>query len=111
MEIRENDNLCIITPLCKRINEYECSRIIKEITGELRDVALDLSCVQDCTIDFLEKLQNLCIKKKVGIFNISPDLFVLFNIMNLDKLAKIFVSELDFEEDTRQIINRKFEIV
>ena len=30
--------------------------------------------------------------------------------MNADKFARLFVSELDFEEDSRQLINRKFPI-
>ena len=111
MEIRDNEKVCIITPLSTKINEYETSKIIKEISNESRSVALDLSCVQDCTIDFLEKLQNICSIKKIGIFNISSDLFALFNVMNIDKFAKLFVSELDFEEDARQIINRRFKIV
>ena len=103
--------MCIISPLSTKIDKYEASRIINEITGEKRTVALDLSYVQDCTIDFLEKLQNICSKKDVGIFNISSDLFALFNIMKIDKFAQIFVSELDFKENTRQLINRHFEIV
>ena len=111
MEIRDNEKLCIIAPLSKTINNYEATRIIKEIEGESRSVALDLSYVTDCTIDFLEKLQNICSAKKVGIFNISSDLFALFNIMKIDKIAKIFVSELDFAENTRQLINRNFKIV
>lgn len=111
MEIRDNDKLCIITPLSTIINKYESTRIIDEIQHESRSVALDLSYVQDCTIDFLEKLKNICSTKKIGIFNIPSDLFVLFNMMKVDKFAKLFVSELDFTEDTRQLINRHFEIV
>ncbi|GEM_PF-1835275 len=111
MEIKENDNLYIIAPLSPKLNEYETNRIIEEISKESRSVALDLNYVQDCTIDFIEKLKELCRTKKIGIFNISSDIFVLFNIMKMDKFANIFVSQLDFEENSRQIINRCFQVV
>ena len=111
MEIRDNEKLCIIAPLCEKINEYEGSRIIKQILSDNRSVALDLNYVHDCTIDFIEKLKNICSEKKIGIFNISSDMFALFNFMEMDKAANIFVSEIDFEENTRQIVNRRFKIV
>jgi len=111
MEIIENENLCIIAPLCGNINDYESSRIIKQILNDNRSVALDLSYVHDCTIDFIESLKTICLKKKIGIFNIPSDLFVLFNVMNIDKIANIFVSQIDFEENARQIINRRFKII
>ena len=111
MEIRDNEKLCIIAPLCEKINEYESSRIIKQILSDNRSVALDLTYVHDCTIDFIEKLKTICLKKKIGIFNIPSDLFALFNIMNVDKIANIFVSQMDFEENSRQIINRRFKLI
>ena len=45
------------------------------------------------------------------MFNIPSDLFVLFNVMNLDKSLELFVSEMDFEENAHQLINRKFKVV
>ena len=111
MEITDNENLCIIAPLCDKINEYESSRIIKQILGDDRSIALDLKYVHDCTIDFIENLKDICLKKKIGIFNIPSDLFVLFNIMDIDKIADVYVSQIDFEENTRQIINRRFKII
>lgn len=111
MEIRDNEKLCIIAPLCEKIDEYEGSRIIKQILSDNRSVALDLNYVHDCTIDFIDKLKKVCLEKKIGIFNIPSDLFALFNLMNIDKIAKLFVSQIDFEENSRQIINRHFKIV
>ena len=111
MEIRENDKVYIIAPLCSKLDDYSLGRVKKEILNEQRDVALDLSYTQDCTIEFIEGLKSIAQNKSFGIFNIPSDIFIMFNFMNMDKYVRLFVSELDFEEDTRQLINRKFTVV
>ena len=111
MEIRENDTICIFAPLSKQLNEYESTRLIKDILNDTRDVAIDLQYTQDCTIDFINAIKTLAEKKKIGIFNIPSDIFALFNVMNIDKITNLFVSELDFIENQRQLINRKFLLV
>lgn len=111
MEIRDNEKVCIYAPLSPKLDKRESSRLLKEISAESRQVALDLRFVQDCTIDFIESLKEIASTKKIGIFNIPSDIFVLFNIMKIDKTVKLFVCEPDFEENTRQLINRQFSLV
>ena len=110
MEIRENDKLCIIAPIQDELSDYKVKKIVDRINKETRKVSIDLSNVQSCSNCFIESLAKLQ-NKNLSIFNINSDIFVLFNIMNIDKTIKLFVSELDFEEDTRRLINRKFSIV
>ena len=110
MEIRDNDKICIIAPICTKLDGYRVKKILDKIETETRNVAIDLAYVQDCTIEFIEGLKNLT-NKNLGIFNIPSDIFVLFNVMKLDKSVKLFVSENDFEEDTRQLISRNFSLV
>ena len=110
MEIRDNNKICIIAPICAKLDKYKTKRVLNKINSETRQVAIDLSYVQDCSIEFIEALKTLT-NKKIGIFNIPSDIFVLFNIMSLDKSVELYVSELDFEEKSRQLINRKFSIV
>lgn len=109
MEIRENDNYYIIAPICNTIDEYKTQRLLEEISRENRKVALDLAYVNNCSIDFIEGISALA--RKISIFNIPSDIFVLFNIMNIDKELDLYVSELDFIENCRAIINRKFSII
>lgn len=111
MEIKETEKLCIITPLSNKLNKRESNRLFEALKSEIKGTALDLSYVEECTIDFIECLKEICKTKQVGIFNIPSDIFVLFNIMKLDKLASLYVSELDFEEESRRLINRQFSIV
>ena len=111
MEIRDNENLCIYAPLSPKLNSYESKRLFNELANDSRIVGIDLSYVCDCTIDFIEELKALSKIKNIGIFNIPSDIFTLFNFMNLDKTAELYVSELDFLEGSRKLINRKFAVV
>lgn len=111
MEIRENNKTCIFAPLSSQINEYEANRLFSNINKETRNVAIDLQYVQDCTIDFINILKLISENKKIGIFNIPSDIFTLFNVMDMDKKANLFVNELDFIENQRQLINRNFSII
>ena len=42
MEIRENDTLCILAPLSKKLDMYETERIFSELEKESRQIAMDL---------------------------------------------------------------------
>ena len=111
MEIREHDNIYIITPLSDKLDARESFRLSKEVLAENKRISLDLSQVHDCTIEFIEALKEIAKTKEIGIFNISSDLFALFNFMNMDKYVQLFVCETDFEENARQLVNRKFSII
>ena len=111
MEIRENSTQCIYAPLSKHLGAYETSRLLKELNKEERIIAIDLQYTEDCSIEFIEALKTISSTKKIGIFNIPSDIFAIFNYMNIDRCVKLFVNQLDFEEDERQIINRKFAVV
>lgn len=111
MEIRENNINCIYTPLSRQLNKNESIRLFENINNDTRNIAIDLQYVEDCTIDFINMLKIISKNKKIGVFNIPSDIFTLFNIMEIDKITNLFTSELDFIENQRQLINRKFAIV
>ena len=109
MEIKLFDRFCILTPLTPKLDARECRRLYKEIENYNGiTVGIDLTFVQDCTIEFIEELYN---RAPLNVFNISPDLFSLFNVMDIDKRINLFVSEGDFRENKHRLINRKFSIV
>ena len=97
MEIRENKRVLIVAPLSQKLTNRETKRIFEKLTKESRQVAIDLSYVSDCSIEFIESLKKIASEKMLAVFNIPSDIFVLFNMMNLDKTVNLFVSELDFE--------------
>lgn len=110
MEIRENEKVCIFTPLSQTLNTHECSRLLKNIKKDSREIAIDLNYVEECSIDFINTIKEVCATKKIGIFNIPSDIFTIFNIMQIDKCASLYVSEIDFEANKRQLINRQFTV-
>ncbi len=112
MEIQLIENTCIITPLTFKADLREWGRLNEELQRYKNfKLGLDLSFIQDCTFDFIEALSEFAKSNKIGLFNISSDVFAIFNLMNLDKHAELFSSELDFFETSHRIINRKFALI
>lgn len=108
MEIRSLQKYCILTPLSSRLDEYQTERLAQEIKNNSAfSVGIDLSFVDDCTIEFLETVKAT----KAALFNISSDIFSLLNMMNLDKTIPLYTTEEDFKLDRHRLLNRKFCIV
>lgn len=106
MEIRETEKYYIITPLSPKLSERESLKLEAEILNSSnKRVGIDLSFVQDCTIDFINRLVN---HRNISLFNIPSDIFALLTSMNLDKTFALFVSEMDFTDNRHQLLNRKF---
>ena len=109
MEINWIENCRIITPLSPKLTERETGRLSEELANDDQmRTAIDLSFVNDCTIDFIEEIKR---HEGISLFNISSDIFAILSCMNMDKTAKLFVSEMDFLNDKHQLINRKFNVV
>lgn len=109
MEIKVFDKLCILTPLSPFLDQREVKRLFDEIKlYEGAVIALDLTFVDNCTIDFFDLVKNI---KNLNIYNISADIFALFNFMKLDKIVNLYVNELDFIDSKRRILNRDLKLV
>ena len=110
MEIRENLKNYIITPLSPILNDYESYRVIEELNSCNKNVALNMEYVQDCSIDFFEKIKEFAQNKIIGMYNVQADIFLLLNLMDLDKKIQIFVNEEDYLSNKRMLINRRFQV-
>ena len=111
MEIKYSENSCIFTPLSPRMDGYSTERLFSEINLESRNSAIDLTFVQDCTIEFLTTLVEFAKNRTLSVFNIPAEIFVLFNVMNVDKSVQLYVNKEDFEQNSRQLVNRKLAVV
>lgn len=108
MEIQTSQKHCIITPLSPKLDEYQVSRLREEISNYPNlSIGIDLSFVEDCTIEFIESLRNL----GAAVFNIPSDIFSLFNVMNIDKSIALYTTEEDFLTGKHRLLNRRFSIV
>ncbi len=109
MEIKTKDNICIIRLLSPKIDKRESFRLFEELKSYAAyNVGIDLSFVNDCTIEFIECLKEV---SNISLFNIPSNIFVLFNCMNVDKICNLFVSENDFMTSSHRLLNRKFAVV
>ncbi len=112
MEIKTSELFCILTPLSPKLDKREAARIFQEAdSNKTKLIGLDLSFVQDCSIDFYEELSSFAKNSFIGLFNIPSEIFTIFNVMNLDKEVSLFVNEIDFKANKHRILNRKFCIV
>ena len=111
MEIKYSENSCIFTPLTPKMDYYSTERLFSEINSESKNSAIDLSFVQDCTIEFLTTLMNVAKNRTLSVFNIPAEIFVLFNVMNIDKFVHLYVNKEDFEQNSRQLVNRKLAVL
>ncbi len=76
-----------------------------------KSIALDLQYVDFVCVEFLEFLKEKSNQQKIALINLEPELFVLLNLTKYDKFAHIFSSEMDFGEQKRSLINRRFAIL
>lgn len=111
MEIISTDTHCTFTPLSSIIDARVSERIFNKIINETKSISLNLSFVQDCSIEFIESLREYSSKKNLKIFNINSDVFAIFNFMEIDKHAELYVSEIDCDQNTRRLINRNFSVI
>lgn len=112
MEIIASDNLCILKPYSPLLNKRESLRIFEKIKSlNITSVGLDLSSVEECTIDFLTDLKKISDDVKIGVFNIQSDIFALFSFMKFDKNVELYVNELDYKDAERRLLIRRFNLV
>ncbi len=109
MEIKTSSKYCIITPFSPKLGEIDAKKLLKEIFANRNlKVGLDMSYVNECSMEFIDLI---CQIKNLALFNITSDVFAIFNIMNVDKKVDLFVSEIDFIAEKHKLINRKFSII
>ncbi len=72
-------------------------------------VVIDMSKIQVLTTEFFD-LINGC-PNKIILINTSAEILAVLNLMGYDKKLKLFVNNIDMEEDRRELRNRKFHVV
>ena len=108
MEIQTSQKFCIITPLSPTLDARQAERLKQEfLVHSNQKIGMDLSYVQDCTIEFLNLIKEI----GAGIFNMQADIFAMITLMHFDKNINVYMTQDDFLNNKNRILNRKFRIV
>jgi len=113
MEIAENENYCFITPLSPKLDSRESTRIFDILTNVNKNlkIGINLEYTHECSIEFIETIKSFSENRNIGIFNIPPEIFILFNICKLDKITDLYNLQSDFEDKKYKLINRNFSVI
>lgn len=71
-------------------------------------VAIDLGNIKIAHNCFFEVLKEFAEHKKLSLFNIPPDVNLLLYLMNYNPYIKLYVNEMDFIDQKRELIYRNF---
>ena len=74
-----------------------------------KDIAIDMGNVCSISDKFLEMINTA--ENKFTLLNTPADILVIINLTNSDKNVKLFTTNIDLEEDKRELRNRKFSLV
>ncbi len=109
-----NENKYVIGIKSKELNFKSLANLailMDKMDLNTKPVALDLKEVESVTEDFFTFIKNFSETTKLTLLNIPSELFALLNLRRYDKNVRMFNNNLDFIEDKRELINRKFHIV
>jgi len=111
MIIHASKNHYIFNPQISDM-DYNAVRAIEGfiLSNQLdKPLAIDLQQVKTCCRELFELLNKS--KRKLFLINVPSEIYTMINLLEYDKNTGVFVSELDLEENKRELKNRKFAIV
>ena len=88
-----------------------CLKNLLNTIVEGKTIALDLQHVECMCAEFLDFLKENSNRKKISLINLQAELFALLNLTEYDKFTNIFLNEIDYIEQKRALINRRFTLL
>ena len=89
---------------------FKLKKILKDIPSD-RPIALNLNDVDCVCVEFLEFLREVSSLRHFSLTNLQSEILVLLNLTKYDKFAPIFLSDIDFLEQKRALLNRRFVVL
>lgn len=71
-------------------------------------IAIDLGNIKIAHNCFFAMLKEFAASKKLSLFNIPTDVNLLLYLMNYNSYIKLYVNEMDFIDQKRELIYRNF---
>jgi len=115
MKISYNENsMGCILKLHSNILSFDLLFKLKKILNEFpsdRQIALNLHDVDFICIEFLEFLKETSSLRRLSLTSLQSETLVLLNLTKYDNFAPIFLSDVDFLEQKRALLNRRFVVL
>jgi len=89
---------------------FKLEKMLSEIPSG-KPIALNLHGVDCICVEFLEFLRETSSQKRLSLTSLQSELLVLLNLTNYDNFAPIFLSDVDFLEQKRALLNRRFSLL
>lgn len=115
MDINSKDNNagCILNLHSNKLT-FESVVVLQKKIKELptnKSVALNMKNVDFICIEFLDFLKESARLKRVSLTCLQAEILVLLNLIQYDKFAPIFLTDSDFLNQKRELLNRRFLVV
>lgn len=89
---------------------FELEKLLDDFS-ESKAIVLNLDEVAFVCSDFLEFLKKISSSRKISLTCLHSEILVLLNLTEYDKFVSIFLTDFDFLQQKRELLNRKFAVV
>lgn len=113
MKIKDVNKVCIVDIEGNSVSKsdlIDLKRLFREKASKKR-IGIDLNKVLNIRHDFLDFLKESSSQKKLSLFNINNEVYLLLFVSRYDKYVNIYLNEDDFYKDKRCIVYRRLKLL
>lgn len=113
MKIKDVNKVCIVDIEGNSVSKsdlIELKRLFRDKASKRR-IGIDLNRVLNIKHEFLDFLKESSLKKKLSLFNVNNEVYLLLFVSRYDKYVNIYLNEDDFYQDKRCIVYRRLKLL
>lgn len=113
MKIREFDDFSVIDLAGDSIAKHDILELDTYCKKGYLDkrIAINMSNINNVTLDFLEFLSLYANKNKIALFGLNNDIFLQLFISGINNCVDIYLDKQDFAEEKRLLVKRNLKLV
>lgn len=113
MNIRDVEKTAIVDIAGNAMSQSELE-LIQELFEQKASgcrIAINLKNVDYITDDFIKLLKRYANEKKLSLFGLNNDIYLMLFITQSDKYADIYLNEQDFMQNKNIIVHRRLKLL
>ncbi len=113
--VKDND-IVLVSFQGKYLSKDMVDKLYKYLKSPFRlnirrkNIAINMKNIDSVSGEFFLALKRLS-KYNISLYNVGLNVSLLLELTNARKSIKVFANELDFIEEKRLLVNRKFKVV